>query len=314
MNVQILSNFLTIAEQVGVVFVIACLGYAGGKTGLFGDETSNGMASIAVNYVTPALVIMAFQREFEIQLVYGFLMNLVGCLVFFLLGVVLSHALIRKGPQERRSVLRATTVFGNVGMISLPLQQALFGSDGVFYCAAPIAVFNLTFWSYCAITMGAKGELKSMLRRALLNPCLICTLVGLVFFFGSVKIPEIPAAAMNHLVNLNMPMCMLIIGQRLSKIPLRTLFQEKCIWGTAFLRMVLIPAIMIAALVFLGVRGPVAICMLLAVSAPGAATVNMLAITYKQDVDLAAKSVSMHTLLSLIVLPIVIAVAYGFLM
>ena len=290
------------------------MGYVGGKTGLFGDETSNGMASIAVNYVTPALVIMAFQREFEMQLVYGFLTSLAGCLFGFVLGVVLSHTLIRKEPQERRSILRGTTIFGNVGMISLPLMQALFGSDGVFYCAAAIAVYNLTFWSYCSIAMGEKGQLKQTLRRAFLNPCLICTLIGLMFFICSVKIPEIPAKAMNHLVNLNMPMCMLIIGQRLSKIPMRTLFTEKCIWKTAFLRMILIPAIMIAALVLLNIRGVIAICILLMVSAPGAATVNMLAITYKQDVDLAAKSVSMHTLLSMIVLPVVIAVGYSFLM
>ena len=314
MSVPILSNFLTIAEQVGVVFVIALLGYVGGKTGLFGDETSNGMASIAVNYVTPALVIMAFQREFEMQLIYGFLISLAGCLFGLALGILLSHTLIRKEPQERRSVLRGTTIFGNVGMISLPLMQALFGSDGVFYCAAGIAVFNLTFWSYCAIAMGEKGEWKATLRRALLNPCLICTLIGLTFFVCSVKIPEIPAKAMNQLVNLNMPMCMLIIGQRLSKIPMRTLFTEKCIWKTAFLRMILIPAIMIAGLALLNIRGVIAICILLMVSAPGAATVNMLAIAYKQDVDLAAKSVSMHTLLSMIVLPVVIAVAYSFLM
>ena len=107
---------------------------------------------------------------------------------------------------------------------------------------------------------------------------------------------------------------MLIIGQRLSKIPVRTLFAEKCIWKTAFLRMILIPAIMMAGLVLLHIRGVIAICILLMVSAPGAATVNMLAITYKQDVDLAAKSVSMHTLLSMIVLPVVIAVGYSFLM
>ena len=314
MNVQILSNFLTIAEQVGVVFAIALLGYVGGKTGLFGDETSNGMASIAVNYVTPALVIMAFQREFEMQLIYGFLISLAGCVAGILLGVVLSHTLIRKEPPERRSVLRGTTIFGNVGMISLPLMQALFGSDGVFYCAAGIAVFNLTFWSYCAIAMGEKGQIMTTLRRALLNPCLICTFIGLIFFVGSVKVPEIPATVMNHLVNLNMPMCMLIIGQRLSKIPLRALFTEKCIWKTAFLRMVLIPAIMIAGLALLHIRGVIAICILLMVAAPGAATVNMLAITYKQDVDLAAKSVSMHTLLSLIILPMVIAVAYSVLM
>ena len=314
MNVQILSNFLTIAEQVGIVFTITFLGYIGGKTKLFGDETSNGMAKIAVNYVTPALVVMAFQREFEIQLVYGFLISLAGSMSALIFGMILSHLVIRSGTSERDSVLRTISIFGNVGMISLALQQALFGSDGVFYCAAGIAVFNLTFWSYCAITMGAKGELKTTIRRALLNPCLISAFVGLTFFFCSIKIPKLPAVAMNHLANLNMPFSMLIVGQRLSKIPIRELFNEKAIWGTAFLRMVLTPAIMIAALVLLGLRGPVAICMVISVAAPGAASVNTLAITYKQDVDLAAKSVSMHTVLSMVVMPLMIAVAYAFLL
>lgn len=316
MNVPILNNFITIAEQVGVVFVIVLLGFAGGKTGLFGDEASDGMANIAVSYVTPALVIMAFQREFEMALVRGFLLTFVGDLLAFFFCVILSQLTIRKGGAERNSVLRAAIIFGNIGMMALPLEQALFGSDGVFYCAASIAVFNLTFWSYCAVTMGEKGkrEWKSVLKRVLLNPGILGTIVGLVFFFCSITMPRVPATAMTNLANLNMPMCMLVIGQRLSKIPLRTLFNDKGIWKTVGIRLLFVPLVMTAVLWLLGIRGPVAVCLVISVAAPTAAAVNILAITYKQDVDLAAKSVSMHTILSLITMPVLIALVYGWLM
>ena len=314
MNVPILNNFITIAEQVGVVFVIVLLGFAGGRTGLFGDEASDGMANIAVNYVTPALVIMAFQREFEMALVNGFLLTMAGDLLAFVFCVFLSVLVFCRGKTERRSVLRAATIFGNIGMMALPLQQALFGSDGVFYCAASIAVFNLTFWSYCAVTMSEKGGWKSVIKRVMCNPGILGTIVGLVLFFCSITVPKVPATVMNNLANLNMPMCMLVIGQRLSKIPLETLFNDKGIWSTVALRLVLVPLLMTAVLWMIGIRGPVAVCLVISVAAPAAASVNILAITYKQDVDLAAKSVSMHTILSLITMPVLIAVVYSLLM
>ena len=104
MNVPILNNFITIAEQVGVVFVIVLLGFAGGRTGLFGDEASDGMANIAVNYVTPALVIMAFQREFEMALVNGFLLTMAGDLlafVFLRVSECIGIPQRENGAQER---------------------------------------------------------------------------------------------------------------------------------------------------------------------------------------------------------------------
>ncbi len=296
-----------------MVFLIVLLGFAGGKTGLFGDKASDGMANIAVYYVTPALIIMAFQREFEVTLVHGFLVTMAGNFIAFVFCVLLSHSVMRTGDRGRKSVLRSAAVFGNIGMMSLPLQQALFGADGVFYCAASMAVFNLTFWTYCAITMGKKGEGKVLVRRALLNPGLLGTVVGLVLFFTSVSIPGVPAAALNNLANLNMPMCMLVIGQRLSKIPLKTLFDDKGIWGVAAIRLLLVPLVTAAALWAFNISGPVAVCLVISTAAPAAASVNMLAITYKQDVDLAAKTVSMNTILAMFTMPLLIAVSYGWL-
>ena len=71
---------------------------------------------------------------------------------------------------------------------------------------------------------------------------------------------------------------------------------------------------MSVSLMLIGIRGPVAVCLVISVAAPAAASVNMLASTYKQDVDLAAKTVSMHTLLAMLTMPIVIAIVYGWLM
>jgi len=313
MNTTLISNFLIVAEQVSVVFLIVLLGFAGGKTGLFGDKVSDGMANIAVYYVAPALLIMAFQREFEITLIHGFLITMAGCFLTFVFCVLLSHLAIRGENRGRTSILRAATVFGNIGMMSLPLQQALFGANGVFYCAASMAVFNLTFWPYCAITMGEKGNGKAVIRRALLNPGLLSTAIGLLLFFLSVSIPKVPAMAMNNLANLNMPMCMLVIGQRLSKIPLRDLFRDKGLWGVAVLRLVLIPLIVAILLRMLGVSGEVAICLVISTAAPAAASINLLAIAYNQDADLAAKTVSMNTILAMVTMPLLIAVVYGWL-
>ncbi|MBR5559352.1 MAG: AEC family transporter [Oscillospiraceae bacterium] len=309
----LLSNFLIIAEQVSIVFLIVLLGFIGGKINLFGDEASDGMANIAVYFITPAVIITAFQREFEAALVHGFLITLAGNFLALILGIVLSHTLIGGTDCGRTSVLRASTVFGNLGMMSLPLQQALFGADGVFYCAAGMTVFNFAFWTYCSITMGPKGGSKTLMRRVLLNPGFLGTIVGLLMFFLSLKIPKVPSAALDYISNLNMPMCMLVIGQRLSKISLRTLFNDVKIWGTAALRLVIIPLIMAVVLWMVGVRGTVAICLIISVAAPAAASVNMLAITYRQDIDMATKTVSMHTLVSMVTMPLVISLVYGWL-
>lgn len=314
MNIPIISNFLVVAEQVGIVFIIVLLGYLGGKTGLISDKASDGMANIAVYYVTPALVIMAFQRSFEIELLHGFLITLAGNLLAVFFCIAVGYFALKKGPCEQVSVLRASSVFGNIGMMALPLQQALFGADGVFYCAASIAAFNLTFWTYCSIAMGKGKKSKDAVKRGLLNPGLIGTLVGLLLFFFSAEIPSVLSSSMNNLANLNMPMCMLVIGQRLSKIPLNTLFDDKDVWKTAAIRLLFAPLVMSVALWFFGVSGPVAVCLVISVSAPAAASVNMLASAYKQDVELAAKTVSMHTLIAMITMPTIIAVVYGWLM
>lgn len=306
MNAPLLSNFLTVAQQVAVVFIIVALGWFAGRSRMLSREACEGMAAITVNIVTPALILMAFQRDFEPRLMQGFLLNLVGVTLCYFAAMGLAFLLFRRQSPQRRGVLAAASAFGNLGMMSLPLQEALFGSEGVFYAAAGMAMFQLVFWSIGLTAIAGKAENRSVLLKNLFNPGLIAALVGLVLFCGSVTLPAVPAKAMNSLAALNMPLCMIIIGHRLSGMPLGSLFRDRAVWISAVLRLVVLPVAATLVLSALGFTGVPALCLVIAAAAPAAASVNIVAVTYDRGADLAARTTSMHTLLSMVTMPLVI--------
>ena len=71
-----LNSFLTIGEQIFIVFLLMAVGYIGGKTGLITNAMADGMSLLVMNIAIPASIIMAFQREFESRLVHEFLLSM----------------------------------------------------------------------------------------------------------------------------------------------------------------------------------------------------------------------------------------------
>ena len=74
--------------------------------------------------------------------------------------IVIAHLFIHDKDKRRENVLRFGAVFSNCGYMSLPLQNALLGADGVFYGATYIAVFNIVMWTYGVFLMD--GGVKSI--------------------------------------------------------------------------------------------------------------------------------------------------------
>ena len=74
--------------------------------------------------------------------------------------------------------------------MSLPIQNIILGSDGVFYCATFIGVFTLFTWTYGLIIMGGKKD-DIKLKKFLKNPGIIGIIiipdtgnVPLIIFFN----------------------------------------------------------------------------------------------------------------------------------
>ena len=303
-----LENFLMAGEQTLIVFLLIALGFFTGKKGIIDNHMADKIAGIVINIAMPAVIILAFQREFEKGLVKEFMLSMVMDVLGTVLAILVAVLTIRGKDSKRISVLRNAAIFPNIAMMAMPMQGAMFGADGVFCGAAHIAVFNLVFWPYCEIVLG-NGDKKSLLKKIFLNPCVISTGIALLLFFSGITIPEIPAKALGHLSDLVLPLSMIILGQKLTRKPFATLFGD---WGNllaAAEKLVIVPLLLLFMMKGLHIGGVVGVSTVISVASPAAANVGMVAVTYGQDSELAASAVSMSTVLSLITMPLIIALA-----
>lgn len=304
-----LDNFLMAGEQTLIVFLLMAVGFFCGKKKIIDDRLADGLAGFVVNIAMVGVIILAFQREFEKKLVSEFLMSMIISAVGYGLAIAVAFLTFKKGNSKRVSVLRNAAIFPNVAMMALPMQAAMFGSDGVFCGAAHIAAFNLLFWPYCEIVLGGGNNRKALLKKIFLNPCVVATILGLAFFFTGIQIPKTPTTVLQHLSNLVLPLSMVILGQKLTRRPLNIIFRDTGGLISAAEKLVIVPLLMILLMKIFHIRGLAAICTLISIASPAAANVGMVAVTYGQDAELAASSVSVSTVLSLITMPLMIAVA-----
>ena len=194
--------------------------------------------------------------------------------------------------------------------MSFPLQKALLGDIGVFYGAMYVAVFNLVMWSYGIALMGRDKKLS--LKKVIFNPAVIAVIISVVLYLLQLKLPSVLSGAVSALSTLNTPLPMIIIGYYLSTSNLLGAVTDKRVYLTAFLRLIGIPAIMLALLLLLGVHGAPLIACTVAASAPIAAAGTMFSIKFGRDTMCSVNGVTLTTLLSIITMPLFVAVAQLF--
>lgn len=299
---------MTVTQQVLILFILIGAGFLCGKARLFSDAAVKSCADIVLYVVTPCVIIDSFIRPFDPAMLGGLLQASLVSLAVHVGSILLAHLLLRDKVEARRRVLRFGTVFSNAGYMALPLQEALLGETGVFYGAAYVAVFNVVLWSYGLIAMSGDRRALSG-KKLVLNPGVIGLAVGLVLFVGSVPVPEVIAAPVRHLANLNTPLPMLIIGFYLAQTDIGRALRDKGSYAAIALRLVVIPLLSLGAMLLCGLRGPLLVACTIAVSAPVAAATTMFATKFEQDTFLSVNLVSLSTLFSMVTMPLVVSLS-----
>ncbi|MBR2714991.1 MAG: AEC family transporter [Ruminococcus sp.] len=303
-----LSSFLTVGEQVLILFVLISVGFICGKTKLINESGCKVVTDIVLYFVTPCVIISAFQRDFDVTMLIKLIVSAICSAAILFFSVVVAQILYKKQERSRACVLKFATVFSNCGFMSLPLQQALLGEEGVFYGATFVALFNVFVWSYGIITMKGKSEKMSGLK-ILINPGIIGTLVGITLFLSSVRLPVVIAQPVNYLAALNTPVPMLIIGYYLSSAKLRKAFTDMWAYISMVLRLIVLPLITLLVLLLCGIKGTLLVSLIISVASPVAAITTMMSAKYGHDTELSVSLVSASTLLSLLTMPLVVGLA-----
>ena len=300
-----LSSFFDVGTQVLVLFILIGVGALLSKLGFITDKGSRTMTDVVLYAVTPCVIINAFQREYQPRLLNGLLITLAAAFLTLMFSVLLAELLYRKMDISRGVVLKFAVVFSNCGFMALPLQQAVLGDDGVFYGAAYVAMFNIFMWTYGLIAMSRKTQPKEALK-AIVNPGIIGTVIGLLLFVFSIKLPTVISTPVSMLSALNTPVPMLVIGHQLMRSDIRRVLKDKDAYIAMAIRLIILPLAVMGVMVLLRVDPIVTTATVIAVSAPVAAFTTMMATKYGRDVELSAGIVSASALFSLITMPLTV--------
>jgi predicted permease len=183
-----------------------------------------------------------------------------------------------------------------------PIIESIYPKTGIIYTSMYVAIFNLFLWSYGISLFTGQRDWKS-LKNALFNPGIISTVLGLILYVCSIKIPFTLLKAFSMVGSMTTPLSLLIIGSLLSQVNFKEMFAGRDLYISIVMRLLILPLLIFFALYTQGIKGEVANILVLVTAMPVAAITVIFAENFDADSILASKLTALSTMLSMLTLP-----------
>jgi len=315
------ANALVALKQVAMLYIIAGLGFAAERLRWFPEATARLCTKLLLYTVTPCVVVNSFLNiEYSAQAVRGLLISLLCGALLHVTGMLLSEPFFRGRKQaQTESVLHFASVYGNCGYMGLPLAQAMVGPQGVFYCSVVILTFQVCSFTHGTYVMSGgvpfrKQEtgdrdpsVKFQWKNLVLNAGVLSVAVGLPIFLLQIPVPALIKTPLASVAAMNSPLAMLMFGAYLSRTKIQGLLRSKKIFATMCIKLFAVPAVVMSALLLMRAEPALLNAMLISAAAPPANNTVVFAARHGRDTGYAAQVVSLLSLMSIVTMPLMIA-------
>ncbi|MCH5314809.1 MAG: AEC family transporter [Eubacterium sp.] len=304
-----LENLKTIGMQVLILYLIAGIGFATDKIGIFRQADGKRLIDLLFNVILPIAIIHTFiTMEYTAEHVKGILVAFICAFATHLFGALISFLTFRKRSLKERGIYHYAMILSNAAFLALPLAKSVIGAEGIFYCSIYVAVFNIVAFTLGIYEMSGH-EAKINFKRLIFNPGSMSVIIGLPLFFLQPKLPYIIEYPLEAVGNCNSPLAMIVFGTFLANSSFKNMFSKKEIYFVSFIRLVLIPFCMLGIFYVCGVRGALLVAMTISASAPTATNTAMYAAKYGNNPNLGSELAAQSSVLSVITMPVVVALA-----
>jgi len=289
--------------------MIMAMGWLAVKCLAMKSEDSKGLSRLSLFLVMPCVILSSFQVEYTDEVKNGLLLALGASVVIHVFLLALGAALkkvLKLDPIEMTSV-----IYPNAGNLVVPLVSSVLGKEWVIYTCAFSTVQRILLWSHGKAVLC--GERDFNVRKILLNANMIAIFVGVIMFFARIRFPALIGDAVDTVGGMIGPLAMLVVGMLIADQDLKTLFVYRRVWLVAFLRLIVVPLMVICFLKFSGIAGLAAegervlLVTMLATTTPAATTLTQFAQVYGKDAKYACAINVLTTMLCIATIPIMVA-------
>lgn len=300
----------TVGIQVLILFIMILVGFVISKKGLLSGDGAMQMTNVLLYIVTPSVIISSFDSmEFSLKAASDLSVASICAVITHAVGFLIPFLIFRKNEKRLKTVLICSTALTNCGFMGVPMAEAVLGEKGVFLASVYIAIFNIFVWTL-GFSMFSSGKFN--IKKAIINPGVIGTLIGFVLFFSRLNLPEIVSTPIGFMASMNSPLAMIVIGYYLSVSPLRITKTDLPLLLSVGLRLILIPLICLGIFALIGIKGDLLSACVIPACAPSAAIVMMFAAKFGGDTEAASKGMSYAHILSVVTMPLMITLCKFF--
>ncbi len=304
--------FTTTLINVLLMLFYLSIGFVLAKCDKACDKHARTLSSLLLYVCGPAMIISSFealeynQYDFK-QMGLFFVITLVIQIAIMLIIFLI---LRKKFTDAKYRILTFGAICGNVGFFGLPLVKALFPNDPIVSCYSSVYVMSMNLIAFTLgvflITLNKKYV---SIKSAILNPTTIAILVSLPIYIFNVKFPTQIENTISLLGNMTTPVCMIILGLRLSAMDIKGLFKEPFAYITCALKLIIFPLLAYLIVYFIrGLDSTFKACIFVLSAAPSGATILSLAELHQTEQDLCANVVLLATLSCLITIPLLMLI------
>ncbi len=297
-------KFIVVVEQVGILAILMAVGYIASRVKVINENESRSMTALLTNISLPALILSAFNIGYSKDTLKGVVIIFVLSIVIHLVAALIGKIAFMKYPKAKNRVLRFGNVFANSGFMGVPFVYALFGKDALLYGSVYTIPFHILMWTYGEPLLKEKKE-KVTILNIFKNPAMIAIVIGMMLFVSNISLPNVMAIPISMLSALTLPLAMLILGEKISKMKLKEAILDKDIYYSSFIKLIVVPLVIFLILKPIDIDPLIKNIIIIMQSLPAAVLTVVLAEKHNGDVELASKfSVASH-ILSILTIPLI---------
>ena len=284
-------------------------GYILGKAKKASAGHLSTMSSVLIYVLSPCMIVssffsMEFSREALRDMGVFFLVSF-AVEVAFLLSLFL--VLKKKFHINKYRMLAIGSALGNCGFFGMPLIKALLPDHPEVACYSSIYVISMNILVFTAAVYCLTLDKKYIsLHSAIINPAVLSLLVGLLLYIigGAEYFPETVKDGINLLGKMTTPVCMLILGIRLSTIRFKELFSEPFVYLICGGKLILFPLISFAVALLLPVPYAFKASLFILGGVPCASVILNMAEIHGKEQKMSANCILLSTLLCIFTIPV----------
>ena len=286
-----------------MILILIAAGFAITKAGIMTKTTRADLIDIVLYVVLPCNIFGAFHKGTTPEVLRQCVIVIIAAFGMQLLYFIINRTAYNRIPYERRVVFQYATIVNNAAFIGLPVIGIVLGPTGVLYGSIALIPMRIFMWTM-GLALFTDMELKRRLKVLATHPCIWAVILGFAYIFVPFELPGLLMDTINAVSACTIVLPMFVIGSILSDVNPRDLLDKDCLYYS-LIRLVIIPAIMLGAMLLLHLDPLVTSVMVLLAAMPSSTTSVMLAEKYGRDSNFAAKTIIISTILSIVTLPLI---------